>query len=132
MLSRKPICNGYTLAALILGMLITSSADSADPYQDKRDLMVRIQIAGTLFGRTPVKDKDVLKAMRTVPRHEFVPEAVKHDAYDDTPLPIGNSQTISQPYIVAFMTEALQLKPDHTVLEIGTGSGYQAAVLGKL
>jgi protein-L-isoaspartate(D-aspartate) O-methyltransferase len=74
----------------------------------------------------------VLAAMRDVPRHLFVPEALRDDAYADHPLPIGLEQTISQPYIVAFMTQALDVEPHHTVLEIGTGSGYQAAVLGKL
>ena len=70
--------------------------------------------------------------MARVPRHLFVPEDVRPLAYDDRPLPIGRGQTISQPYIVAYMTEALQLAPAHTVLEIGTGSGYQAAVLAKI
>jgi protein-L-isoaspartate(D-aspartate) O-methyltransferase len=74
----------------------------------------------------------VLKAMRAVPRHRFVPPAVRHLAYRDHPLPIGSEQTISQPYIVAYMTEAADISPDETVLEIGTGSGYQAAVLAEL
>ena len=79
-----------------------------------------------------VRDPGVLRAMREVPRHEFVPADRKGAAYSDTPLPIGEGQTISQPYIVAFMAEALGLKPGDKVLEIGTGSGYQAAVLAKL
>lgn len=79
-----------------------------------------------------IRDPRVLDAMTRVPRHIFVPEAGRDDAYGDYPLPIGHGQTISQPYIVAFMTEALQLEPTHRVLEIGTGSGYQAAVLGEL
>jgi protein-L-isoaspartate(D-aspartate) O-methyltransferase len=79
-----------------------------------------------------IKDPRVLDAMRRVPRHEFVPEAMRSNAYMDSPLPIGHDQTISQPYIVAFMSEALQLEPSHRVLEIGTGSGYQAAILGEL
>jgi protein-L-isoaspartate(D-aspartate) O-methyltransferase len=74
----------------------------------------------------------VLEAMRTVPRHRFVPEAYRDRAYADHPLPIGFEQTISQPYIVAFMTQALEVERGHRVLEIGTGSGYQAAVLGEL
>ncbi len=74
----------------------------------------------------------VLDVMRRVPRHLFVPPDSQRVAYDDRPLPIGLDQTISQPYIVAYMTDALQLEPDHTVLEIGTGSGYQAAVLAEL
>jgi protein-L-isoaspartate(D-aspartate) O-methyltransferase len=75
---------------------------------------------------------NVLKAMRIVPRHAFIPENVQMAAYGDYPLPIGFEQTISQPYIVAFMTEALALKPDSRVLEIGTGSGYQAAVCAEI
>src|SRR5262245_27840356 len=74
----------------------------------------------------------VLDAMRKVPRHLFVPEGMRSRSYEDNPLPIGLEQTISQPYIVAFMTQALQLEPGHRVLEIGTGSGYQAAVLAEL
>jgi protein-L-isoaspartate(D-aspartate) O-methyltransferase len=79
-----------------------------------------------------IRAVSVLDAMRRVPRHRFVPEEERASAYSDHPLPIGFNQTISQPYIVAFMTEALDVKPDHRVLEIGTGSGYQAAVLGEL
>ncbi len=89
--------------------------------------MVREQIAGR-----GVRDRRTLEAMRSVPRHLFVPEAWRHYAYADTPLPIGHGQTISQPYIVAFMTEALDLKRTDRVLEIGTGSGYQAAVLAQI
>lgn len=80
----------------------------------------------------PVRDLKVLKAMRHVPRHAFVPEEYQPEAYWNTPLRIGHNQTISQPFIVAHMTEMLELKPDHKVLEIGTGSGYQAAVLAEL
>jgi protein-L-isoaspartate(D-aspartate) O-methyltransferase len=80
----------------------------------------------------PVKDPEVLEAMRTVPRHAFVPENMQPEAYRNSPLPIGNGQTISQPFIVAHMTELLELKTGHKVLEIGTGSGYQAAVLAEL
>jgi protein-L-isoaspartate(D-aspartate) O-methyltransferase len=79
-----------------------------------------------------VKDPAVLRALRSVPRHEFVPSEYLDQAYDDHPLPIGYGQTISQPYIVAWMTELLELKPGEKVLEIGTGSGYQAAVLAEL
>ena len=79
-----------------------------------------------------IRDARVLDAMRTVPRHLFVPEPQRAEAYGDYPLPIGHDQTISQPYIVAFMTQALEIAPAHRVLEIGTGSGYQAAVLGAL
>jgi protein-L-isoaspartate(D-aspartate) O-methyltransferase len=80
----------------------------------------------------PVRDPKVLKAMRRVPRHAFVPSEYQPEAYWNTPLRIGHNQTISQPFIVAHMTEMLELKPDHNVLEIGTGSGYQAAVLAEL
>ncbi|OGU55022.1 MAG: protein-L-isoaspartate O-methyltransferase [Ignavibacteria bacterium RBG_13_36_8] len=79
-----------------------------------------------------IKDESVLKAMLGVERHKFVPAAVKQHSYQDIALPIGYGQTISQPYTVAFMTEALQLKPNSKVLEIGTGSGYQAAILYKM
>jgi len=80
----------------------------------------------------PVRDQRVLAAMRKVPRHEFVPERLRHMAYADTPLDIGAGQTISQPYIVGFMVQALELKPAEKVLEIGTGSGYQTAILAEL
>lgn len=82
--------------------------------------------------RRDIRDVRVLDAMMTVPRHAFVPDAERARAYDDMPLPIGYGQTISQPYIVAFMTQALDVGPDMTVLEIGTGCGYQAAVLSRL
>ena len=79
-----------------------------------------------------IRDRRVLSAMRTVPRHRFVPSEYRHLSYTDGPLPIGSGQTISQPYIVALMTQMLRLKGDETVLEIGTGSGYQAAILAYL
>lgn len=79
-----------------------------------------------------VSDPVVLNAMLTVPRHEFVPEFYQRYAYDDSPLPIGRGQTISQPYIVAFMTEALKCKSSMKILEIGTGSGYQTAILSRI
>lgn len=89
--------------------------------------MVRRQIAAR-----GVRDPDVLEAMRSVPRHEFVPPEYLDVAYADRPLPIGRGQTISQPYIVAYMTEALELSPDDRVLEVGTGCGYQTAVLAEI
>ena len=92
-----------------------------------RERMVAEQIAAR-----GVKDPLTLAAMRRVPRHLFVPEESRGQAYDDHPLPIGHGQTISQPYIVAFMTEALGLRGGETVLEVGTGSGYQAAVLSEI
>lgn len=105
---------------------------AADQRARARHEMVRRQIAGPPDVREAVVDDAVLEAMRTVPRHVFVPEKLRNRAYGDTPLPIGHGQTISQPYMVAYMTEVLRLKPGDRVLEIGTGSGYQAAVLGQL
>lgn len=96
-------------------------------FQDKRLRMVQQQIAAR-----GVQDTLVLNAMRSVRRHRFVPSHLNHAAYDDEPLPIGYEQTISQPYIVALMTEALELEGGERVLEIGTGSGYQAAVLAAI
>lgn len=93
----------------------------------QRERMVRDLIAGR-----GVQDERVLAAMRKVPRHLFVKDHMKSRAYGDHALPIGASQTISQPYIVARMSEILELRPSHTVLEIGTGSGYQTAILGLL
>ena len=98
-----------------------------DEYAAVRARMVERQIAAR-----KVRDKSVLDAMRAVPRHRFVPARMVPYAYNDRPLPIGHDQTISQPYIVASMTEELRLKPGMKVLEIGTGSGYQAAVLGRI
>jgi len=91
------------------------------------DRMVRGQIRSR-----GVRDERVLAALRSVPRHRFVPEAALEDAYADGPLPIGRGQTISQPYMVALMTELLRLRGGESVLEIGTGSGYQTAVLAEL
>lgn len=92
----------------------------------------RMQMVDQQIAARDIKSPRVLEAMRRVPRHEFVPEAMRGSAYIDSPLPIGHDQTISQPFIVAYMTEALELDAAHRVLEIGTGSGYQAAVLGEL
>ena len=94
---------------------------------DARERMVTEQIAGR-----GIRDPRVLAAMRDVPRHLFVPESAQDEAYEDRPLPIGEGQTISQPYMVAAMSAALEAGPSHRVLEIGTGSGYQAAILGRL
>jgi protein-L-isoaspartate(D-aspartate) O-methyltransferase len=96
-------------------------------FEALRQQMVDAQIRGR-----DVRSPAVLQAMTRVPRHLFVPDVVRAHAYEDRPLPIGRGQTISQPYIVAYMTEALQLAPHHKVLEIGTGSGYQAAVLAAI
>jgi protein-L-isoaspartate(D-aspartate) O-methyltransferase len=106
----------------------TAQAPGArDPYATARQRMVSEQIEAR-----GVRNRAVLDAMQRVPRHLFVPTDVQAFAYEDRPLPIGLGQTISQPYIVAYMTEALRTSPAQTVLEIGTGSGYQAAVLSRL
>ena len=98
-----------------------------DRWVVERERMVEQQLRGR-----DIRSTAVLDAMRRVPRHRFVPDDERAGAYSDYPLPIGFGQTISQPYIVAFMTEALEVGAEHKVLEIGTGSGYQAAVLGEL
>jgi len=109
----------------------TSASKGAHPrstdFADARIRMVQEQLI-----ERDITDPRVLKAMRDVPRHWFVPEAQQLDAYKDRPLPIGYEQTISQPYIVALMTQLLAVRPGDKVLEIGTGSGYQAAVLSEL
>ena len=102
-------------------------AQTNDVFAGAREKMVRDQIE-----RRDVTNRVVLAAMRRVARHEFVDANLRRQAYDDNPLPIGYGQTISQPYIVALMTELLQVKPGDKVLEIGTGSGYQAAVLAEI
>jgi len=96
-------------------------------YQSLRENMIQNQIISR-----GIKDKKVLDALRKVPRHIFVDESYKNSAYDDRPLPIGHGQTISQPYIVALMTESLDLSGNEKVLEIGTGSGYQVAILAEI
>lgn len=112
---------------LMAGLLLNNLADASDPFQQARDRLVsdRIATAG-------VTNSDVLEAIRKTPRHEFVPRSQRSRAYYDMALPIGNAQTISSPFIVAWMTEALDPQSTDKVLEIGTGSGYQAAVLSPL
>jgi protein-L-isoaspartate(D-aspartate) O-methyltransferase len=102
------------------------------PAQDDATQRARRAAMVDLIVREGVRDSATLAAMRAVPRHEFVPSHMRRFAYEDSPLPIGHEQTISQPYIVAFMTEQLRPKPGMKVLEVGTGSGYQAAVLGHI
>ncbi|HHL40642.1 MAG TPA: protein-L-isoaspartate(D-aspartate) O-methyltransferase [Deltaproteobacteria bacterium] len=126
MYRRAPSQAAVTALAL-LGLLCGAGAQGADPYEKVRALMVERQIEAR-----GIKDRRVLEAMATVPRHEFVPETYRDEAYADHPLPIGEGQTISQPYVVALMTELLDLKGGEKVLEIGTGSGYQAAVLAAV
>lgn len=126
-----------TLAAAVIAILMltrvgerdSSSAEhpSQDPFHGKRIAMVRDQIEAR-----GITDPATITAMRQVPRHEFVPSDRTDEAYQDHPLPIGYGQTISQPYIVGLMTELLQLTPSDRVLEVGSGSGYQAAVLAEI
>ncbi|MGD1096980.1 MAG: protein-L-isoaspartate(D-aspartate) O-methyltransferase [Bryobacteraceae bacterium] len=112
---------------LILGVAVVQAPSAADQYRSRRLVMVRDQIEAR-----GVKSPEVLEAMRTVRRELFVPEEVRSHAYDDCPLPIGFGQTISQPFIVGLMTELLDPKRNQRVLEIGTGSGYQAAILARI
>jgi protein-L-isoaspartate(D-aspartate) O-methyltransferase len=105
----------------------TEDVPAGDPYRQKRERMVETQIRNR-----GITDPAVLEAMRSVPRHKFVEPELRDRAYSDTPLPIEHGQTISQPYIVAYMTEMLGIRTEHSVLEIGTGSGYQAAVLAEI
>lgn len=108
-------------------LTLPTLAQEISDWKQRAENMVRTQLV-----RRGIKDPMVLQTMRNTPRHLFVPQVYAHRAYDDGPLPIGHDQTISQPYIVALMTELLELKGDERVLEIGTGSGYQAAVLSQL
>ena len=101
-------------------------------FLERRRAMVKTQISHPPGYRKPIRDKEVLDAMLAAPRHLFVKSSDVYRAYGDYPLPIGHGQTISQPYVVALMTELLELKPEHRVLEVGTGSGYQAAILSYL
>jgi protein-L-isoaspartate(D-aspartate) O-methyltransferase len=117
----------FLIFLVIISTSCVSQNQSSMDYINERLDMVNDQIKAR-----GIKDKRVLEAMTKVPRHLFVPEPYTGSAYEDTPLPIGLDQTISQPYIVAFMTEALMLKPTDKVLEIGTGSGYQAAILAEI
>jgi protein-L-isoaspartate(D-aspartate) O-methyltransferase len=122
-----PGTQGQTIGSTHVPTLASSAIPSADASTELRLAMVSQQIEGR-----GVKDTAVLEVMRRVPRDRFVPANVVSAAYEDHPLPIGSGQTISQPYIVALMTEALKTKPGDKVLEIGTGSGYQAAILADL
>lgn len=124
--------SGFTMksAWLFPATLAFTNCNGDAPKADRapeRTAMVREQIQ-----ERGIRDSRVVRAMNEVPRHEFVPPEIRPLAYDDRPLPIGHGQTISQPFIVAFMTEQLDPKPTDRVLEIGTGSGYQAAVLAKV
>ncbi len=112
---------------VLLIILAVFTVSASDPYLAARKEMVDHDLKGR-----GIRDARVLRVMGEVPRHLFVEERYRGDAYSDHPLPIGEGQTISQPYVVALMTEALKLKPTDRVLEIGTGSGYQASVLARI
>ncbi len=122
---------------LVSDNVVGSSSEAENPLHERfrerleeRNAMVENQLKG--LGRIPITDKRVIEAMRKVPRHLFIPTSNRSLAYADGPVPIGDGQTISQPYIVALMTQALDIQPGMKVLEIGTGSGYQAAVLAEI
>jgi len=117
----------FVCVSIISFFVIAPGTSAAFNYEQLRKQMVLQQVKAR-----GVEDPALIRAMLKVPRHLFVPEKYRSYAYGDYPLPIGEGQTISQPYIVAFMTAALKLKPTDKVLEIGTGSGYQAAVLAQI
>jgi protein-L-isoaspartate(D-aspartate) O-methyltransferase len=124
----------YRFLAVVLAALCAAGCkgkmkqeERHDPYEAARERMVANQLQAR-----DITDERVLAAFRKVPRHAFVPDSYQTSAYGDFPLPIGEGQTISQPYMVAIMTQLLGLKGDEKVLEVGTGSGYQAAILGEL
>ncbi|MBD3218235.1 MAG: protein-L-isoaspartate O-methyltransferase, partial [candidate division Zixibacteria bacterium] len=106
---------------------VSDKSENTDKFYEERIRMVKNQIE-----RRGIESDIVLGALRSVPRHLFVPETYRSRSYEDGPLPIGHNQTISQPYIVALMTDLLDLQPGERVLEVGTGSGYQAAVLAEI
>jgi protein-L-isoaspartate(D-aspartate) O-methyltransferase len=126
-LSKRPRIAAASLGAfLVLASGCRSAPGDERSFREQRETMVKDQLEAR-----GIRDKAVLDAVRKVPRHRFVPEAIRDRAYEDNPLPIGEGQTISQPYIVAWMSELIAPKRDMRVLEIGTGSGYQAAVLAE-
>ena len=131
MLERGTLISGF--AGLIMS---TISVQTAADYVDKRRIMIdeinqTVRATSSYIGKKTL-DPRVMAAMAKVPRHEFVPSSVQSIAYTNRPLPIGNGQTISQPYIVALMTDLAKVDEDAIVLEVGTGSGYQAAVLAEM
>lgn len=117
----------YLLFLLLVILMPASPSHPEDIYEKKRRFMVEHDLRGR-----GIREQKLLEVMGKVPRHLFVAGSLRDRAYEDYPLPIGEGQTISQPYVVALMTEALRLKPADRVLEIGTGSGYQAAVLSGM
>src|SRR5215813_4002026 len=141
--NRAALALGISLAAVVLGtslVLLVSArlpvtAVQTELAAERAQMVTTIEAhakqASTTLGRNYIAP-EVLKAVSAVPRHEFVPDRLRGDAYADQPLPIGYGQTISQPFVVAFMTDLARVGSDDAVLEVGTGSGYQAAVLAHL
>ena len=134
-------CRPPVKILFITVLMIHAATGSCPAYADEKYVAARQQLVKTIEDdvkqtsqelNKAALDPRVMNAMRQVPRHEFVPETEQAYAYENRPLPIGHGQTISQPYIVAIMTDMLNLKPDSKVLELGTGSGYQAAILAEL
>lgn len=126
----------FFLPALAVLTMTAAAASDPDPFAARRDALVdgiarHDRMFAAARGRDPMR-AEVLAALRRTPRHRFVPREMQGQAYADRPLPIGHGQTISQPYVVALMTDLLRVGPGDTVLEVGTGSGYQAAVLAEL
>ncbi len=119
------------LALALIWVLAAPAEQGPDPYVIEREQLVQ-ELAAASLRRPPIEDPRVLEALRATERHRYVPERFRHASYKDRPLPIGHQQTISQPWIVAHMTEQLATAPEHRVLEVGTGSGYQAALLSRL
>ena len=118
----------YTIKKFLKNMIsVNPSSEEKQTFEEKRRQMVQTQLMSR-----DIVDEKVLRAMAKVPRHEFLPAELWNRDYDDTPLPIGENPTISQPYIVAYMIQALSLKKGDRVLEVGTGSGYQAALLAEI
>lgn len=132
--SRQQVLAHWLTGWIVL--LTAMTVAQADQYEKARqemlsDIRADLQLSGYELGFGKL-DAKVLRALRQVPRHQFVPSSVRAHAYENRPLPIGHGQTISQPFIVAIMTELLEVEPQHQVFELGTGSGYQAAILGEL
>jgi protein-L-isoaspartate(D-aspartate) O-methyltransferase len=127
---------GFFLFAFLLSVLLTTAGMASEDFARERQAMLDeiIKDVRDRHGNLekPELDRRVIEALQKVPRHEFVPDDLSDVAYENRPLPIGFGQTISQPYIVAIMTDLLQVRPNFKVLEVGTGSGYQAAVLAEL
>ena len=143
--------NRLTVGLLAFGLLLLASASTPDTVASAQNFWERwfgsneegeqadgdreeerLRMVKSQIEARGIRDASVLRAMKKIPRHRFVPPRQRSSAYNDSPLPIGYGQTISQPYIVAFMTELLKLKEGDTALEVGTGSGYQAAVLSEM